>query len=230
MAIHGIRREPPLHYEFFGHSFSDDDKINLLSTGNMGRVVPLNNSKTGEIIPSIISVDRLTNELIALRTDKMKIPEEIKGVKLNEEQKQTLSEGKPLYLEGMISKKGAPFDAQVQFNAEKRFVEFLFDNKLTTLLQNQARQSTPEQELPRVLRGRELTDVQYDQLKDGKTLHLEGLIDKNEKPYQGYFTLNKETGKVEFSFKNPNKVEQEASQKEKKEKTNTPAKTSAKKM
>ena len=52
----------------------------------MGRVVSLVNSKTGELMPSIISVDRLTNELIALKTEFVKIPDEIKGVKLNEEQ------------------------------------------------------------------------------------------------------------------------------------------------
>ena len=93
----------------------------------MGRVVSLVNSKTGELMPSIISVDRLTNELIALKTEFVKIPDEIKGVKLNEEQKQILMEGKPLYLEGMISKKGDEFSANVQFNADKRYVEFLFD-------------------------------------------------------------------------------------------------------
>ena len=68
-AVHGIRREPNLNFEFFGHKFSDEDKQNLRQTGNMGRVVDLINSKTGELMPSIISVDRLTNELIALKTE-----------------------------------------------------------------------------------------------------------------------------------------------------------------
>lgn len=94
----------------------------------MGRVVNLTYSKTGEPIPSIISVDRLTNQLVPLRAEWIKIPNEIKGVTLNDEQKQTLQEGKPLYIEGMISKKGTPFSAEVQFNADKRYVEFLFDN------------------------------------------------------------------------------------------------------
>ena len=38
-ALHGIRKEPNLNYEFFGHTFTDEDKKNLLSNGNMGRVV-----------------------------------------------------------------------------------------------------------------------------------------------------------------------------------------------
>lgn len=108
VAIHGIRKEPQLNFPFFGHEFTKEDKENLLKTGNMGRVVDLTNPKTGETMSSIISVDRLTKELIALRTDRIKIPDEIKGVKLEEQQKQTLSEGKALYIEGMISKSFEP--------------------------------------------------------------------------------------------------------------------------
>jgi len=92
VAIHGIKKEPALHLELFGHKFTDEDKKNLLETGNMGRVVNLVNTKTGELMPSIISIDRLTNDITALRTDFIKIPDEIKGVKLNDEQKQTLME------------------------------------------------------------------------------------------------------------------------------------------
>ena len=76
VAIHGIKKEPNLHLDFFGHKFTDEDKKNLLETGNMGRVVNLVNSKTGELMPSIISIDRLTNDVIALRTEFIKIPDD----------------------------------------------------------------------------------------------------------------------------------------------------------
>lgn len=211
VAIHGIRKEPNLNTPFFGHEFTKEDKNNLLKAGNMGRVVDLTNPKTGEKIPSIISIDRLTNEVIALRQDWMKIPDEIKGVKLNAEQKQTLLEGKPLQLEGMISKKGEPFSAEVQYNADKRFVEFLFDrgnaNKQT---QNQqaSQQLGQPQEAPRTFRGKELTDQQYDKFKAGTTVYMDGLIDKKGEKYQGYITFNKETSKTDFSFTNPDKLKQ----------------------
>jgi hypothetical protein len=45
--------------------------------------------------------------------------------KLDDQQKTTLSEGKPLYLKVWFLKKGEPFNASVQFNADKRYVEFL---------------------------------------------------------------------------------------------------------
>jgi hypothetical protein len=209
IAIHGIRKEPQLNYKFFGHEFTKDDRENLLKTGNMGRVVDLINSKSGETIPSIISVDRLTKELIALRTENIKIPDEIKGIKLNEQQKQTLTEGKPLYIEDMISKKGEPFNASVQFNADKRYVEFLFD-RADTNKQAQGQQK----EAPQVFRGKELDEQQYNKLKDGQTVYVSGLVDKKGKEYQGYITFDKETGKTGFSFDNPSKLKEKAQPKE----------------
>ena len=213
VAIHGIRKEPNLNFEFFGHKFTDEDKKNLLDAGNMGRVVDLKNPKTGETIPSIISVDRLTNELIALKIEYIKIPDEIKGVKLNDEQKQTLMDGKPLHLEGMISKKGTDFEATVQFNADKRYVEFLFDRgniNQQTQSNGQNNQQNNSQEVPRTFRGKELDNEQYDKFKDGQTVYISGLTDKQGKPYQGYITLNKETNKTNFSFQNPDKLKEQA--------------------
>ena len=205
VAIHGIKKEPNLHFEFFGHKFTDEDKKNLLETGNMGRVVNLINSKTGELMPSIISIDRLTNDVIALRTDFIKIPDEIKGVKLNDEQKQTLMEGKPLYLEGMISTKGTEFSATVQYNADKRYTEFLFDRSNSNgQKQNnqQNNQQSQSQEAPKTFRGKDLTDEQYKDFKAGQTVYMAGLVDKKGQTYNGYITFNKDTGKTGFEFPN----------------------------
>lgn len=203
IAIHGIRKEPNLKYPLFGHEFTDEDKKNLLQTGNMGRVVDMVNPKTNEVIPSIVSLDRLTNEVVALPAERIKVPDEIKGVKLDEAQKQVLLEGKPLYLEGMISKKGTEFDAAVQFNADKRYVEFLFDrsesNKQSVGEQAVVTASGPK-EAPKVFRGKKLTDQQHDKFKAGETIYVDGLIDKKGQSYQGYITFNQDTGKTDFAF------------------------------
>jgi len=212
LAIHGIRKEPQLNFPFFGHTFSKEDRHNLLTTGNMGRVVELTNPRTMETIPSIVSVDRLTNELIALRADRIKLPDELKGVKLDEQQKQTLMDGKPLYVEDMLSKKGEHFNATVQFNADKRYVEFLFDrspNHKQDLAQQQAFQGQPK-EAPKTFRGKELDEDQYNKFKAGQTIYVDGLEDKQGKPYQGYITFNQATSKTSFSFKHPNKLNEEA--------------------
>lgn len=214
--LHGIRKEPNYNLKFLGHEFTDEDKKNLKESGNMGRVVDLVNPKTDEIIPSVISRDRLTNELVAYRAEFMKIPEEIKGIKLDDHQKQTLLEGKPLYLEGMTSKKGELFDATVQFNADKRYVEFIFNNSQNQQ-QGQQQQSPSSQqnqnkdgEAPKVFRGKELDDAQYNKFKAGQTVYVDGLVDGKGKAYQGYITFDKETSKTDFSFTNPNKLKEKA--------------------
>ncbi len=213
--LHGIRKEPNLNMKFLGHEFNDQDKKNLKETGNMGRVVHLVNPKTDEIIPSVISRDRLTNELVAYRAEYMKIPDEIKGIRLDEHQKQILLEGRSLYLEGMTSKKGELFDATVQFNADKRYVEFLFNNNQAPKqsqqhYHNQQQTQPTDKEAPRVFRGKELDDSQYEKFKAGQTVYVDGLTDAKGKAYQGYITFNKETSKTDFSFNNPNKLKEEA--------------------
>lgn len=217
IKLHGIRREPNLNLKFLGHEFSEEDKKNLMENGNMGRVVELVNPKTDEIIPSVISRDRLTNELVAYRAEYMKIPDEIKGIQLDEHQKQTLLEGKPLYLEGMTSTKGTTFDATVQFNADKRYVEFIFDNNQKQQHSQSQRESNPQNqnqnknsEPPRVFRDKELDDKQYEKFKAGETVYVSGLVDSKGKEYQGYITFNKETAKTDFSFTNPNKLREKA--------------------
>lgn len=206
--IHGIRKAPNLNYPFFGHEFTKEDKDNLLQSGNMGRAVNLVNPRTDEIMPSLISIDRLTNEIVALKTDFIKIPEEIKGLKLSDEQKQTLQEGKPLHLEGMVSKKGTLFDATVQFNADKRFVEFLFDRNEPNK-QSQGNAQNQSQEAPKIFRDKELDNEQYQKLKDGQTVYISGLVDKKGKEYNGYITFDKETNKTNFSFQNPDKLKEQ---------------------
>ena len=127
-VVHAIQKEPQLERELFGHSFTPEDKENLHKTGNMGRKADLVDKNTGETIPSFISIDKLTNELVALRADKIRIPSEIKGVTLDDKQKTALANGEGVYLEGMTAKNGKSFNATVQVNADKRGIEFRFEN------------------------------------------------------------------------------------------------------
>lgn len=201
LMMYGVRHEPNLKSPFFGHEFTKEDRENLLKTGNMGRVVELTNRKTGEKIPSIISIDHLTNEVIAFRQDRIKIPDEIKGVKLTEDQKQDLKDGKAIYLEGLDFKNSTNKNAHVQFNADKKYTEFLFGDKAPKQVQEND---------PKHYRGKTFSDEQYKQLTEGKTLYVSDFKDGQGNPYKGYVTLNKETGGYGFSFKNPNALKNKA--------------------
>ena len=84
-VVHAIRKEPQLEREFFGHTFTDEDKKALRETGNLGRTVELTFPSKEEPTRSFVSIDRLTNDIIALSADRVRIPDEIKGVKLSDE-------------------------------------------------------------------------------------------------------------------------------------------------
>lgn len=129
VRIHRLLEKPDFKEKFWGFEFTKEDESNLLTCGNMGRVVDLVDPWTGELIPSLISLDSLTNELIPLRMEFVRIPDMLCGVRLDLEQKQVLRDGKALFVENMVSKKGKFFSATVQFNADRQWVEFMFENK-----------------------------------------------------------------------------------------------------
>jgi hypothetical protein len=121
-----MRSKPSLDYPYFGVRFTDEDKQNLLATGNLGRVVEAEFAK-GVKTPVFISLDPQTNELVSSRADRMLLPDTIKGVRLNDTQKEELRQGRAIHLEGMTSSKGTTFSAALQYNADKRGLSFRFD-------------------------------------------------------------------------------------------------------
>ena len=192
LGIHGIRQKPELERPYFGHIFSDEDKKNLLETGNMGRVVELK-GRNGEYIPSFISIDKLTNEVVAMRAENAFIPQEIKGVKLTEQEINDLREGKKVFIEGMISNNGKEFDAHIQVNAERRGIEYIFENdKLFN------RQS---------LGGVELTKQQIEDLNAGKAIFVEGMERKDGELFSSYVKLDEATGRPSYTRYNPDSPE-----------------------
>ena len=192
LGIHGIRQKPELERPYFGHIFSEEDKKNLLETGNMGRVVELK-GRNGEYIPSFISIDKLTNEVVAMRAENAYIPQEIKGVKLADQEINDLREGKKVFIEGMISNNGKEFDAHIQVNAERRGIEYIFENdKLFN------RQS---------LGGVELTKQQIEDLNAGKAIFVEGMERKDGELFSSYVKLDEATGRPSYTRYNPDSPE-----------------------
>ena len=192
LGIHGIRQKPELDRPYFGHIFSEEDKKNLLETGNMGRVVELK-GRGGEYIPSFISIDKLTNEVVAMRAENAFIPKEIKGVKLTEQEQNDLREGKKVFIEGMISNSGKEFDAYIQISAERRGIEYIFENDK---LFNRQR-----------LGGVELTQKQVEDLNAGRAIFVEGMERKDGELFSSYVKLDEATGRPSYTRYNPDSPE-----------------------
>ena len=193
-VVHLIRHKADLDNPYFGVQFTKEDKENLFKTGNLGRIVDAEFTK-GEKTPVFISPDKQTNKLCAFRKEWVKVPGTYKEVQLNDDQKQRLSEGKAVHFDNLISVKNTPFAADVQFNADKKYFAMSYDNE-----KQNRQQSQTSQDVPKTFRKRELTEDQQSSLRESKTVYIDGLVDKKNKPYCGYITLNKETNKTDFMF------------------------------
>ena len=211
-TIHLIRHKPDLERPYFGIKFTEEDRQKLLKTGNLGRMVEAE-FKQGEKTPVLLSLDRQTNELVAFRKEWLKIPDAYKGVTLNEEQKQQLSEGKAVRIGDMASSKGTKFSADVQFNADKRYFELIFDNsKKQSQKQDTAQNEAKEVRIPKKLLGTDLTDKQKNSLKVGETVYVSGMKDKEGQVFNAYVKINTEKNKLDFFKWNPDKAQKQGAE------------------
>ena len=188
LAVHPLRKEPQLDFPYMGHKFSPEEKEQLLATGNLGKTIEIT-PKNGEPFAAYISIDPQTNELIALRADRVNIPKEIKGVTLSDAQYKDLVEGKAVKVEGMTAKSGKSFNATLQVNAEKKGIEFIFENKQGL---KERQQHSQQQGAPHKLCGLELSDKQREALDSGRTLYLKNMVDKEGQPFNAYVKMDKE--------------------------------------
>ena len=120
---HFIRQEPNLNDEFHGVKFTKEDKEMLKATGNLGRVIDLKDAK-GNTIPSYVSIDRKTNELIALPVSALYIRNKIGETELSPKEIGLLKSGKQLHKEVTL-KDGKTFPAVLQVSAAEQKAEFV---------------------------------------------------------------------------------------------------------
>ena len=211
LAIHPLRKEPQLDFPYMGYKFSPEEKEALLAMGNLGKTIEVT-PKTGEPFSAYVSIDPQTNEIIALRADRVNIPKEIKGVTLSDAQYKDLVEGKAVKVEGMTAKSGKIFNATLQVNAEKKGIEFIFgDNK--SLRERQEHKQAQQQGAPHKLCGLELSEKQREALDSGRTLYLKNMVDKQGQPFNAYVRMDKEQNRPRFYKWNPDKKQETGKEK-----------------
>lgn len=205
LVPHPIRREANLD-EYLNVKFTPEDQENLKKSSNLGRVVEVLDERTGELVPSYISIDRLTHETVATPVSAIRIPDEVKEVKLSSEQKAALARGEGVLVEGMTSKNGKKFDATIQINADKRGLDFHFGGQRRGQWHEQSADGTQS---PRQLRigkkllGAELTAEHKAGLEQNMWVYIEGMTDKKGQKFNAYVRPNHEKVKFDFSRKRP---------------------------
>lgn len=197
VMAHGVRLEPDLKNQFYGHSFTAQDRENLLKTGNMRRVAELTNYSDGSKVKALISIDKLTNEVVSFPVDLIKINEKFGGVKLSAIQKAELLEGKPVLVEGMVNtKKGETFNQQLQYSADAK--------KLVFVGQSEGQQQVQSYGIPDEFRGKVIDEKDKKLLEKGEVIFMRDIVNnEGTKLYSGYVWQNKEKGKLEFDFDHP---------------------------
>ena len=124
LVPHFVRNEPKLDVAYKGYTFTPEDKKNLLQNGNLGKVVYFPDKNTGELRPHFISIDRLTNEIVDIPTNKVRIPDTIGKTPITKDDKRVLYSGIPLRKEIELAN-GRKFTPLLQVNVEQRGVEFV---------------------------------------------------------------------------------------------------------
>jgi primosomal replication protein N len=218
---HPQQQQVDLDKPFQGIMLPNDVKENLLATGNAGRIVELE-PKPGEKVPSLVSIDKLTNRLEAVPLDKLTVSQNLKGAELTPEQQQAIKEGKKVLVEGMTSKNTIgtdnprKFDAHVQFNAAKGGYDFSYEgldrNKYS---QNSRQEQGQNQEqnqvrIPKKLLGVDLDEKQQNSLRENKAVYVQGMLkDGKGEPFNAYVKVNNEKGKLDFFKWNPDKAKKQ---------------------
>ena len=124
LVPHFVRNEPKLDVAYKGYTFTPEDKKNLLQNGNLGKVVDFPDKNTGELRPHFVSIDRLTNEIVDIPTNKVRIPDTIGKTPITKDDKRVLYSGIPLR-KGIELANGRKFTPLLQVNVEQRGVEFV---------------------------------------------------------------------------------------------------------
>lgn len=189
LQTHPLRQAPDFSKPFLGHNFSEDDKLNLSESGNMGRVVPLRTTDGFE--DCFVSVDRVTNQIVSARVSSAFIADKYSGVELSEQEKTDLREGKPIFVEGMISKTGKEFNATLQYNAERRGVEYIFVQS-AKLEYGHVQGMVP------------LTNKQVDDYNAGKAIFVDQMVRKGDgEVFSSFVKRDDISGRMSYSRINP---------------------------
>lgn len=226
---HTMRKEPKLDEEFKGHTFTDADKEALKKTGNMGRVVDLVDKTTGELIPSYVSIDRLTNNIESIAVRDVYIRKNIGKTELSREDMSELRAGRGVKKEIVLAN-GKKFTATLQINADSRGVEFVPRNsqlrqakrqtEKPTAQSESAHQANDEQNPPKFLHkwednkgnirapitlgGVSLSAEQRADFEQHKAILVKDMKrDGKGEPYTAYVKYSFEAGKPKYYPTNP---------------------------
>ena len=210
---HFIHREPKLDQKFEGYEFSKEEKDVLRETGNLGKVVELTD-KNGNKVPSYVSIDRLTNEVVSIPVKDVFIRDTIGQTKLTIAEVMQLKEGKALPPKDISDKNGKTYNVVLQVSADRKGVEFVPSSARRQEQTEQHQQSTGQQQTSWLTRdgkirpitkwaGVPMTPQQQADYVAGKVVEMTNMIDKKGQPCTVYLQFNPQKQRPTTSLNDP---------------------------
>lgn len=216
LVPHFIKNEPRLNVPFQGYEFTKEDKEQLLKTGNLGKAVELADPKTGEMKKSLVSIDRLTNDIVAMPVDKIYIKNKIGKTELSMKEIGILKDGGIIKGKEIELNNGRKFTSDLQYNADKRDVEFV---RTQSLKQEQSGEKQQQQRNSwvdadgnpkRITKWKDthFTEQQISDYQAGKKIEIANVTDKQGQPCTVFLQFNKEKQRpvTEYHYADNKKV------------------------
>lgn len=175
--------KPKLDIPYFKHTFTDDEKSNLLKCGNAGNLISITQSN-GNQKDVFVSLDPETNQLVNASLKSIYFQDKTMGRELDEKMNDELKLGHPVKLTGNNAE-GKPWEADVQISALTRRVEFVQDYAIQ------------QKRCERMIAGVNINDGQWDLLCEGKRLPLTGMeVNVYQRDDEGNFVKDGEDNKI----------------------------------
>ncbi len=179
MQTHPKQEQPDYEKPFMGVFFTEQDKEQFQKTGHGGRVFDLEPVAGGEKVPSLISLDKLTNRFEAVAMKDIYIPQTLKNAPLSPEQQQGLREGKAVWIEGMDKKvkqgeQPEKISRFVQYNATNKNFDFKFsDEQRQQFNQKRSTKQQGESQEQKIPKARKLGEIWVYSKQAGVQLNYE---------------------------------------------------------
>lgn len=213
---HFIHKEPKLDQEFKGYNFSKDEKTALRETGNLGKVVELTD-KNGEKVPSYVSIDRYTNEIVSVPIKDVYIRDTVGQTKLTDAEIGQLKRGQALPPKEITDKNGKTYNVVLQVSADRKGVEFVpgaIRRQEQSQSQSQTQSNTTNQQSSWLTKDGKikplsqwakipLTEQQQKDYAEGRVAELTNRIDDKGQPCTVYLWFNPEKQRPNTSLNDP---------------------------
>ncbi|GFI14648.1 hypothetical protein IMSAGC008_02208 [Muribaculaceae bacterium] len=187
----------------------------MRETGNLGKVVELTD-KNGDKVPSYVSIDRYTNEIVSVPVKDVRVRDTVGQTKLTDAEVAQLKQGMALPPKEITYKNGKTYTVVLQVSADRKDVEFVpgavrkkeqsqSQTQNNTTNQQQSSWLTKDGKIKPLSKWAKipLTEQQQKDYAEGRVAELTNRLDDKGQPCTVYLWFNPEKQRPNTSLSDP---------------------------